>query len=166
VAPLPRAWLYLLPLYAIHAGAGLSYGARRLPRPALANAVGAAALTAALGASMLDSGELNADQPPSSDNDIAAFLRQELRPREPALLDPGSVAVSSSYYFHRYAYGPPGLPPRRRPLQALVVVSRVGGRPAVDRVLHDVGWRLQPGAPPPRLVRRFDYIEAWDARIE
>jgi hypothetical protein len=168
-ARLLRSWLSLLPLYLIHAGAGLSYVAERvgsrLARPALASGIAAVAVSVALSFSVLDVRERGAEQPPMSDNDIVGFLRTELGPRESALLD-GDVAVASSYYFKRYSYTPPGLPPRRTPTTALVVIPRGGGPQTVVSTVTGVGWQLRPGTAPPRLVRRFEYVEAYRVAID
>jgi 4-amino-4-deoxy-L-arabinose transferase-like glycosyltransferase len=169
--PFERSWLYLLPLYLVHAGSGLSYVAdralRRAPRPALANGVAAIAIAIGLGAAAVDHGETDPTQLPSSDNDIVGFLKRGLRPGEAAVLDPASVGPASDYYLARYRYLPPPLPRAGAPTTALLVVRRrEGGVSGVRRLVRSIDWRLVPGAAPPRLVGRLEYVEAWEARIE
>lgn len=168
--PYERTWLYLLPLYLIHAGAGLSHVAERMlarvPRPALASGLAALAIGGALGAGAVDHGETDATQLPSSDNDIVGFLKRELRPGEPAVLDPASVRPASEYYLARYRYAPPPLPRAGPATTALLVIrNREGGPAGVRRLLGSIHRRLAPGAPPPRLVKRLELIEAWEARL-
>jgi hypothetical protein len=169
-ARLPRAWLWLLPLYLMHAGAGLSSAveraAVRLPRAApAAGLLAAAGVTIGLAASMMDTRQHGSTLLPGSDNHLVAFLRRELGPGQAALFH-SNLRVASSYYFDRYRYRPPGLPPRHARVTALVVVPRGAGRRGVDRIVGADGWRVRPGAPPVRLVKRFEYVEAWRARIE
>jgi hypothetical protein len=168
--PFERTWLYLLPLFLIHAGAGLAYAAElltaRVPRAGLATGLGAVALAAGLGAAAVDHGETDPTQLPSSDNHIVGFLKRSLRPGEPAVLDPASVGPASLYYLARYGYSPPQLPGDGSATDALLVVTRrAGGRAGVGRLVRSINWRLV-GPRAPRLVARREYVEAWEARIE
>jgi hypothetical protein len=47
-----------------------------------------------------------------------------------------------------------------------VVITRGGGLRTVESTVTGVGWHLQPGAAPPKLVRRFEYVEAYRAAID
>jgi hypothetical protein len=76
------------------------------------------------------------------------------------------VAVSSASYFRRDRYAPAGLPPVRRPTNAIVVEFRGLDRAEIERVVSGAGWVLRAGAPAPRLVKRFDYIDVWRAPID
>jgi dolichyl-phosphate-mannose-protein mannosyltransferase len=166
--PFERTWLYVLPLYLIHSGSGLSHIAGRLlgraPRSELISGIAALCVAIALGASAVDYGETDPTQLPSSDNDIVEVLRRELRPGEAAVLDPADVGPASDYYLARYRYVPPALPRSDRTTALLVVRRRPGGLAAVERLLRSVGWRLGPGSSP-RLVRRLEYVETWRAWI-
>jgi hypothetical protein len=164
--PFERTWLYALPLYLIHAGAGLSHLVdSAVPRrAALASGAAAVAVAVVLAASAVDYGETDPTQLPSTDTHIVAFLKRELRPGEPALLDPANVGPASLYYLARDGYAPPGLPRNGPPTTALVVVRRREGRARVAGAVAESGRRLAPG-PPPRLVRRLELVEAWEARI-
>ncbi|MDX6368895.1 MAG: hypothetical protein QOG93_397, partial [Gaiellaceae bacterium] len=163
-------WLWLLPLYLMHAGAGLAFAGERatirLPRAAPAGGfLAAAGVTIVLAANMMDTRQHQSTQPPASDNQLVAFLKREVGPGQVVLLD-GQVGVASWYYFERYRYTPPGLPPRHARVTALLIFPRVLGRRGVGLTVGAAGWRVRPGAPPVRLVKRFEYVEAWRARIE
>jgi hypothetical protein len=164
--PFPRSWSYLLPLYAIHSGAGLARGAeyalRRRAGSALALAL-PAALAAALAVGTLHAGDRGIDGP-QSDNDIVGVLKRELRPGQVVVLERFRVEVPSSYYFRRFGYRAPKLPRRHAPTRALVVVPRRNGRAEVRAAAAERGWRVRE-RPPPRLVRRLEYVELWDARL-
>ena len=167
-APFPRSWAYLLPLCAIQAGAGLAAGAESVPRGRARSALLASALPIALGAALAlgtlhagDRGDLDA---PQSDNDIVGELKRDLRPGQALVLDRYTVEVPASYYFRRFGYKPPRLPRRHAATRALVIVPRPGGVERVRAAAAERGWQVSP-SPPPRLVRRLDYIEAWDARL-
>ncbi|MEA2397425.1 MAG: hypothetical protein QOK25_981 [Thermoleophilaceae bacterium] len=169
-ARLPRAWLWLLPLYLMHAGAGLAFAVERatirLPRAAPASGLLAAAGVAiVLAANMMDTRQHGSTLPPVSDNQLVAFLKRDVGPGQVVLLN-GHVGVACWYYFQRYRYTPPGLPPRHARVTALLVVPRALGRRGVGLTVGAAGWRVRPGAPPVRLVKRFDYVDAWRARIE
>jgi hypothetical protein len=168
--PFERSWLYVLPFYLIHAGAGLAHltgaAVARVPRAAPVAGVAAIVVAAGLAAGAVHHGETDPTQLPSSDNHIVDFLRGELAPGEAAVLDPASVGPASDYYAARYHYLPPELPRDGRPTTALLVIrSREGGSAGVNRLLESIRWRLAPGAAPPTLVRRLKYIEAWRARV-
>jgi len=168
-APFARSWSYLVPVYAIHAGSGLSWAAgrvtrrgRRAERVALALP---AILAVTLAVATADAGELGTLGAPQSDDDIVGLLKRELRPGEAVLLGRFRVAVPSSYYFRRFAYHPRSLPRAHSPTRALVIVPRGGGQTTVRDAAQEVGWRLlEP--PEPRLIRRLDYVEAWEARLQ
>lgn len=167
--PFERTWLYLLPLYLIGAGAGLAHLTERImarvPRAAPAIPVTAVAVAVALAAAAVDHGETDPTQLPSSDNDIVGFLKRERQPGEAVVLDPASVAPASVYYLVRDHYTPPPLP-RRGPATALLLIRRREGGPAgVRRLLASIHRRPAPAAPAPRLVRRLEYVEAWEARL-
>jgi 4-amino-4-deoxy-L-arabinose transferase-like glycosyltransferase len=168
-APFPRSWTYLLPLYAIQAGAGLSYAAecalRRRPRSAILALTLPVALAAALAIGALHAGDRGDVDGPQTDNDIVGFLKRELRPGQVVLLERYRVEVPSSYYFRRFGYRPPSLPRRHAPTRVLVIVPRSNGVAQVYAAAAERGWRVRQ-RPRPRLVRRLEYIEAWDARLE
>jgi uncharacterized membrane protein len=168
-APFARSWAYLLPLYAIHAGAGLSYAAeralRRRPRwVSLAPAL-PLALAAALAVGTLHAGERGDLDGPQSDNDIVGVVQRELRPGQVVLLERYRVLVPSSYYFRRFGYQPPRLPTRHAPTRTLVIVPRSNGLAWVRVAAAERGWRVRE-PPRPRLVRRLEYVEAWDAQLK
>jgi len=168
-APFVRSWAYLVPLYAIHAGAGLSYAAERAlrgwRRSAALSLTLPAALAAALAVATLHAGDRGDIDGPQTDNDIVGLLKRELRPGQVVLLEPFRVEVPSSYYFRRFRYHAPSLPRQHAPTRALVIVPRSNGLPQVRAAAAERGWRVRE-TPRPRLVRRLEYIEAWDAQLE
>lgn len=168
-APFARSWAYLVPLYAIHAGAGLSYAAERAlrRRPRLASLALAlpVALAAVLAVATLHAGDRGDVDGPQTDNDVVGLLKRELRPGQVVLLERYRVEVPSSYYFRRFGYHPPSLPRQHAPTRALVIVPRDRGLADLYAAAAERGWRVS-GSPRPRLVRRLEYIEAWDARLE
>ena len=80
------------------------------------------------------------------------------------MLDAANVGPASLYYLAREGYSPPGLPRSGPPATALVVVRRREGRTRIAAAVAEAGRRLAP-APPPRLVRRLELVEAWEVRI-
>jgi hypothetical protein len=162
--PWARTWLYLLPLYLIHAGAGLAHLAERVRMPRAASAIAALAVAAVLAVAAAEHGETDSSQLPSTDNHIVDFLKGELRPGEPAILDAANVGAASLYYLARDGYAPPGVPRSGPPATALVVVRRREGRERIAGAVAEAGRRLAT-VPPPRLVRRFEFVEAWRVRV-
>jgi hypothetical protein len=166
VSPFRRTYVYLLPLYLIQAAGGIAYLfdrlTARLPRPALASGAAAIAAAAILLAGVLHAGQREAEQAPTSDNDIVGFIKRHVGPREAALVEQGYVAVPASYYFRRSGYALPELPAHRTPWRALVIVPP-GGTPS--DVLDRVGWAVRPGTRP-RQVGRLEYLKAYEMEIE
>ena len=109
IARFERSWLFLLPLYLIQAGAGLSWAARRIAaavlgeerRPDLAAGAIAACAAVALGAATLHAGLRGSDAPPITDNDMVALLRRLVPAGHRALMEP-HLGAPASYYFHRF----------------------------------------------------------------
>jgi uncharacterized membrane protein len=104
--PYPRSWLFLLPLYLIPAGAGISWLTSRARVPALPDGAVTALATAfvavPLALATLSSELRNTDTPPTSDNNIVELLRRFVPPHQRAAMDPVFVAVPSAYYFRRF----------------------------------------------------------------
>jgi mannosyltransferase len=163
-SPFARTWLYVLPLYLIHAGAGLSYLAERIRVPRAAAAGAALAIAVVLAVTAVDHGETDNTQLPSTDTHIVGFLERELSPGEPVILDAANVGAASLYYVARENYAPAGVPRKGPATTALVVVRNREGRARVPGAIAEAGRRLAP-SPPPRLVRRLELVEAWEARL-
>ena len=96
IAPFVRSWLFLLPLYLIHAGAGFAWATKR------AGALAAAVLTIALAVSFLNAGLGSSDTPPLSDNSIVPLLKHYVPKHQSVLLDRYVAAPTVYYYFERY----------------------------------------------------------------
>ena len=164
--PYPRNWLFLLPLYLIPAGAGMSWLTARIRVRALPDGAVTAAATAcvaiALGIATLASELRNADTPPTSDNDIVGLLRRFVPSGQRAAIDPVYVAVPTNYYFRRFGGGElasAGIgPAERRSGHVIVVVAR---NVPIDAALRF--FNARPAGPPRRLVHR--YVDIYDAPI-
>lgn len=162
-SPFARTWLYLAPIYLTHAGAGLSYLAERARLPRAAAAGAALAVAVVLAVAAVDRGETDNTQLPSTDNHVVGFLKREVRPDRPAILDAANVSAASLYYFARDGWSPPGAPRRGPPTDALVLVRAREGRARLAGAVREAGRRLAPS--PPRLVRRLELVEAWQVRV-
>jgi 4-amino-4-deoxy-L-arabinose transferase-like glycosyltransferase len=162
--PYPRNWLFLLPLYLIPAGAGLSWLASRvraLPEGAVA-AAATASLAIVLALATLNSGLRNTDTPPTSDNDIVDLLRRYVPPGQKAVIDPVFVAVPTQYYFRQFGGSELATtrigPAQRRAGRVILVVAR---DITAEQALRFFGAR--PTGPARRLVHR--YVSIYDVPI-
>jgi dolichyl-phosphate-mannose-protein mannosyltransferase len=95
IAPFVRSWLFLLPIYLIHAGAGLAWATRRI------GVIAPAVAAIVLGATMLHAGLRSADVPPISDNDITPLLHKYAPQPTTVLFDRYVRAPVHYYYYER-----------------------------------------------------------------
>jgi 4-amino-4-deoxy-L-arabinose transferase-like glycosyltransferase len=164
--PFPRNWLFLLPLYLIPAGAGLSWIASRLRPAALPDGAVTIATTGCLmvvlAAATLNSGLRNTDTPPTSDNDIVGLLRRYVPPGQKAVIDPVFVAVPTHYYFRRFGGSELATthigPAERRAGRVILVVAR---NISAEEALRFFG--AVPTGPARRLLHR--YVNIYDVPI-
>jgi hypothetical protein len=164
LAPIPpfvRSWLFLLPLYLIHAGAGLAWLTRRLGRwaplaPALAGGL--------LAVTMLHTGLKGSDVPPSSDNDIMGLLHRYAPQPTTVLFERSVRAPVHYYYYERFGddtFETPLVRPRDRAQGHLVVVVPRGTSPS--ETVHKAGGTA--AARGTRLLTRREWIEFYDVPI-
>jgi 4-amino-4-deoxy-L-arabinose transferase-like glycosyltransferase len=164
--PYPRNWLFLLPLYLIPAGAGISWVTSRVRVGALPDgavtALATVCVAVPLALATLSSELRNTDTPPTSDNHIVELLRRFVPPHQRAAMDPVFVAVPSAYYFRRFggselASSQIG-PSERRAGHVILVVARDVPPEAALRF-----FGAKPTRPARRLIHR--YIDIYDAPI-
>lgn len=164
-----RYWLAFLPFYLITAAAGLAWmtavAASRLPRLRPAGSIAPVALTVLLSGLLLAAGQHGSEAPPTSDNGIVNYLRDELKPGEVAM-QPHTFAPAVNYYFDRYGY-PPAVghvtPAMRQTGHAIVIAPGDDPREAAE-TMRALGAVV--GREPPRLLKRFEYISVWDVPID
>jgi uncharacterized membrane protein len=163
IAPFVRSWLFLLPIYLIQAGGGLSWATQRIARGRVPAALAAAAVAVVFGAVMLHDGLSGADVPPTTANDIVALLRRYVPPHEKVLIDRYAAAPIHDYYFKRFGDHTReivviGSAERRRG-HIVVVVPR--GTDAVNTVYKAGGI----AAGTPRLLKHREWIDIYDVPL-
>jgi 4-amino-4-deoxy-L-arabinose transferase-like glycosyltransferase len=157
IAPFVRSWLFLLPLYLIHAAGGFSWATKR------AGALAAAALTIVLAITFVSAGLKSSDTPPLSDNSIIPLLKHYVPRHQSVLLDRYVAAPTVYYYFERY-----GAPVKRTGLLRtndrsnghIVVVVPNGTNPE-DTVYKAGGFANGT----PTLLTKREWISFYDVPI-
>jgi 4-amino-4-deoxy-L-arabinose transferase-like glycosyltransferase len=170
IPPFERSWLYLAPLYLVTAAAGLAWICRQIARRVghgrIINAVGVAAVMAALSASVVNNGQHGSEQDPSADNHIVSFLKRHVGPGEVVALDT-FMQVPAIYYLDRYSYSPPEFTAAsQRAGKTHVLVLMIGnpGPNAVLALLRKTGAVTGPHTRT-RLITRLPYITAYDVEL-
>lgn len=172
IGPFPRSWIGLLPIYLVTAAGGLSALVDLLPRVrpfrrmpvATAGAVAAVVLSAILAVNVLRVGEDASEEPPQSDNDLAAIVKDVVPPGQLVLIDVVRFGAQLTYYLARAHYGWTGTvtPAQRQAGHVYTIVPRDQAGLAVAQV-GGLGGR--PTRRPPRLVRQLHYISIYDVSV-
>jgi uncharacterized membrane protein len=158
IAPFVRSWLFLLPLYLIHAAAGLAWATRR------AGTAAPAVAAVVLAACMAHAGLRSSDVPPISDNDIVPLLRKYAPPPNTVLYDRYLRAPVHYYYYERFGddtFETSSIRSRDRKLGRLIVVVPKGVSP-VETVYKAGGVAATRT---PRVLARREWIEIYDVPI-
>jgi hypothetical protein len=164
----PRYWLAYLPFVLLTGAAGLAWGVDRAARRREAVARFAPALPVAVGGLLcvlvLVAGQGGSEEPPQSDNGLARYLRDELKPGEVAA-EPRSFGPAVDYDLLRDGLRPTvgyTTPPMREFGHAVVIAP--GHDPAAAvQTMRALGAVVTK---PPRLLRRFEFISVWDVPVD
>jgi hypothetical protein len=158
IAPFVRSWLFLLPIYLIHAAAGLAWATKRAaPAAAIAAAV-------VLGATMLHAGLKSADVPPNSDNEIIGLLHKYAPQPTTVLFDRYVRAPVHYYYYERFGDDTfeTGLIRSKDRKQGRLIVVVPKGTSPVETVYKAGGIAATNS---PKLLERREWIEFYDVPI-